>query len=326
MRAMAHSRPASVFNRDADEHSRYRRMMTKPFTAKRVEALRPAIQQLADEHIDAILAGPRPADLISTLALPVPSLVIGALLGVPPEDQALFRRHSEVGLLRDATDEQTRQNRIDQMRFMTRLVETKLDNPGEDAISDMAERVRAGEIDIREAAMQGVGLLIAGHETSANMVGLGTLALLENPDQAAVIREATDTRVLANAVEELLRHLSVVQNGQRRIALQDIELGDVTIRAGEGVIIDLAPANWDQDIFEHPEQIDVRRVNADRHLAFGFGRHQCVGQQLARAELQIIFGTLFRRIPTLHLATTIDRIEFKRDRLAYGVYELPVGW
>ncbi|MDT5146594.1 MAG: hypothetical protein QOC58_1239, partial [Mycobacterium sp.] len=170
------------------------------------------------------------------------------------------------------------------------------------------------------------GLLVAGHETTANMIGLGVLALLEHPDQAAVLRDAEDPKIVANAVEELLRYLSIIQNGQRRIALEDIHIAGEAISAGEGIIIDLAPANWDPDAFTEPDRLYLHRSGAERNVAFGYGRHQCVGQQLARAELQIVYRTLLRRMPTLALAVPVDDIPFKHDRLAYGVYELPVTW
>ncbi|WP_433761326.1 cytochrome P450 [Nocardia sp. CA-135398] len=326
MKAMSHSRPASVFNRDLEEHARYRRMLTKPFALKRVEALRPVIQKITDEHIDAMLAGPRPADLVSALALPMPSLVISELLGVPYADHEFFQRHSDVGLGRYTTAEESQQNVLGLLNYLAELTEVKAENPAEDAVSDLAERVKAGEIDKWEAAMQGVGLLVAGHETTSNMIGLGVLALLEHPEQLAVIRDTDDPKVLANAIEELLRYLSIIHTGQRRVAMEDIEIGGEVIRADEGIIIDLAPANWDPNTFPEPDRLDVDRANANQNMAFGHGRHQCVGQQLARAELQIVFQTLFRRIPTLRLATTIDQIDFKHDRLAFGVYELPVEW
>ena len=157
-------------------------------------------------------------------------------------------------------------------------------------MSDLAERVTAGEISVKEAAQLASGLLIAGHETTANMIGIGVLALLENPEQLAILRDTDDPKVVANAVEELLRYLSIIQNGQRRVATEDIEIAGRDNRAGEGIIIDLSPANWDPEKFPDPDHLDVQRDNADQNLAFGYGRHQCVGQQLARAELQIVFS------------------------------------
>ncbi|BBX46437.1 cytochrome P450 [Mycobacterium cookii] len=326
MLSTVHKRPRSVFTADAEEHTRFRRMLSKPFTFKRVEGLRPAIQQITDDAIDAMLAGPQPGEIVSALALPVPSLVISQLLGVPYEDAEMFQHHANVGLARYAAAEDTMKGAMSLHKYLAQLVEAKMENPAEDAVSDLAERVKAGELSVKEAAQLGTGLLIAGHETTANMIGLGVLALLQYPDQAAVLRETDDPKVVANAVEELLRYLSIIQNGQRRVAAEDIEIAGEVIRAGEGIIIDLAPANWDAEEFTEPDRLYLHRSGAGQHVAFGYGRHQCVGQQLARAELQIVFHTLFRRIPTLELAVPIDDIPFKHDRLAYGVYELPVNW
>jgi cytochrome P450 len=326
MLSTVHKRPRSVFTSDGEEHTRYRRMLSKPFTYKRVEDLRPAIQEITDEHIDAMLAGPQPADIVAELGLPIPSLVISKLLGVPYADAEFFQQQSNIGLARYATAEQSQQGAMSLLKYLAQLLETKMNEPAEDAVSDIAERVTAGELPLREAAMLALGLLIAGHETTANMIGLGVCALLEHPEQLAVIRDAEDPGVIANAVEELLRYLSIIQNGQRRIAVEDIEIAGELIRAGEGIIIDLAPANWDAKTFEEPDRLYLHRARANQNVAFGYGRHQCVGQQLARAELQIVFTTLFRRVPTLQLAVPIGEVPFKHDHLSYGVYELPVTW
>jgi cytochrome P450 len=167
-------------------------------------------------------------------------------------------------------------------------------------------------------------MVTAGHETTANMISLGTRALLRNPDQLALLRESDDPRLVAGAVEELLRYLSVT-TGRRRVALEDVEVGGQLIRAGEGVIVDLDTANRDSTVFDQPERLDLRR-NARQHVAFGFGAHQCLGQSLARVELQVVYGTLFRRVPSLRLAAETTDIQFKDDAIVYGVYELPVAW
>ncbi|WP_059017795.1 cytochrome P450 [Mycobacterium sp. M26] len=326
MLATVDKRPRSVFTADAEEHTFYRRMLSKPFTFKRVEGLRPAIQKITDDAIDRILAGPKPAELVSALALPVPTEVICEMLGVPYEDHGFFQEHANVGLARYAKPEDGMKGAMSLAKYLSNLVEAKIAEPAEDAVSDLAERVSAGEISVKEASQLASGLLIAGHETTANMIGIGVLALLENPDQLALLRDTEDPKLIANAVEELLRYLSIIQNGQRRVATEDIEISGHTIKAGEGIIIDLSPANWDSAMFPHPDQVDLRRADADKNLAFGYGRHQCVGQQLARAELQIVFSTLLRRIPTLRLAVPLEEIPFKNDKLAYGVYELPVTW
>jgi cytochrome P450 len=325
MLSTVYKRPRSVFTSDAEEHTRFRRMLSKPFTFKRVEGLRSAIQEVTDESIDAILAGPQPADIVAKLAMPVPTRVISEMLGVPYEDHEFFQHHANVGLARYATAEDGQKGAMSLAQYLINLVETKMENPAEDAVSDLAERVNAGEISVKEAAQLGTGLLIAGHETTANMIGIGVLALLENPEQAALLRDSDDPKFIANAVEELMRYLSIIQNGQRRVAIEDIEIAGETIRAGEGIIIDLAPANWDATAYPEPDKLDLSR-DAGQQLGFGYGRHQCVGQQLARAELQIVFHTLLRRIPTLRLGVPFDEVPFKHDRLAYGVYELPVTW
>lgn len=230
-----------------------------------------------------------------------------------------------MGVSRYATAKDTVEGATELSKYLIRLLEARMAEPTEDMVSDLGERVKAGELSLKEATQLGTGMLIAGHETTANMIGLGILALLEEPDKLAVIRDCEDADVIANAVEELLRYLSIIQNGQRRVAAEDIEIAGEVIRAGEGIIIDLAPANWDPAEFPNPGEVQLDRP-ARQHLAFGFGPHQCVGQQLARVELQMVFHTLFRRIPTLTLAVPFDQIPFKNDRLAYGVYELPVTW
>jgi cytochrome P450 len=320
-----HKRPRSVFTSDAEEHTRFRRMLSRPFTFKRVEALRPAVQRIADEHVDAILAGPKPADLVEGLALAIPSLVISEMLGVPYEDAEFFQSQANRGMSRYASAEDAAEGAGALARYLKNLLLAKMDDPSEDLVSDLAERVNAEEISVREAAQLATGILIAGHETTAGQLGISIAALLENPDQLALLREAEDPKAVAVAVEELMRYCSIIQTGQRRIAVEDIEVGGELIRAGEGIILDVAPANWDARQFDHPDQLDLSRDEGP-NVGFGYGRHQCVGQQLARMELQIVLPTLFRRIPTLQLAVPVDELPFKHDALAYGLYELPVTW
>jgi cytochrome P450 len=319
-------RPRSVFNSDAPEHTRYRRMMTSPFTYKRVEALRPSIQKMTDDLVDAMLAGPKPADLVEALALPLPTLMISELLGVPYEDHEFFQHHATVGVDRYASAEQGMRSARAIGGYLAKLIEKRAAEPADDVVSDLAARVSAGDITAAEASMMAVGLLFAGHETSSNMIALGTLALLQHPDELALLRHSDDPRVVAGAVEELLRYLGIIHGGQRRVAKEDIEIDGEVIRAGEGIIVELAIANRDANVFAEPDRLNLRREAARHHNAFGFGIHQCVGQQLARVELQVVYGTLYRRVPTLRLAPTLDQIEFKHDRLAYGVYKLPVTW
>ncbi len=246
MLATVHKRPRSVFTSDAEEHTRFRRMLSRPFTYKRVEALRPAVQRIADQHVDAILAGPKPADLVESLALAIPSLVISEMLGVPYEDAEFFQEQANKGMSRYACAEDAAQGAGALAKYLANLVRTKMDDPSEDLVSDLAERVKGEEISVREAAQLATGVLIAGHETTAGQIGVSILALLEHPDQLALLRDADDPKVIAAAVEELMRYVSIIQTGQRRIAVEDIEVGDELIRAGDGIILDVAPANWER--------------------------------------------------------------------------------
>jgi cytochrome P450 len=157
------------------------------------------------------------------------------------------------------------------------------------------------------------------------MIALGTVALLENPEQLAELRDTDDPKLVANAVEELLRYLTIVHNGRRRIALDDIEIGGEVIRAGEGVVIATEVANRDEAAFPDPDRLDIHRT-ARHHVAFGYGVHQCLGQPLARVELQVVYSTLYRRIPSLALAVPVDELPFKHDMAIYGVHALPVTW
>lgn len=326
MQATVHKRPRSVFTSDAEEHTRFRRMLSKPFTFKRVEALRPAVQQITDDHIDAILAGPQPADLVSKLALPIPSLVISQLLGVPYEDADFFQEQAHKGMGRYATAEESAKGATSLAKYLANLVRAKATDPTEDLVSDLAERVNAEELSVREAAQLATGVLIAGHETTANMLSLSIVALLEHPDQGALLRNSDDPKFIAAAIEELMRYLSIIQTGQRRVANEDIEIGGEVIRGGEGIILDIPPANWDTAVFQDPDRLDLQRTETMPHVGFGYGRHQCVGQQLARMELQIVLHTLLRRIPSLRLAVPVEQLPYKHDALAYGLYELPVTW
>jgi hypothetical protein len=301
-------------------------MVTGTFAIRRVEALRPAIQRIVDERIDALLAGPRPVDLVEAFGLPVPSLVICRLLGVPYADHDFFQSRSRVLVLRDQAVERVMAARNELTEYLDRIIAGKLAKPADDLLSMLAvEHVATGELSRREAALMATLLLIAGHETTANMISLGTLALLEHPDQLAELRETDDPARIASAVEELLRYLTIVHSGRRRVALEDIEVDGQTIHAGDGIVLAGEVANRDEDVFAAPDRLDVDR-DARGHVAFGFGVHQCLGQSLARLELQVVYGTLYRRIPSLRLAVPIEQIPFKHDSIIYGVYTLPVTW
>ena len=319
-------RGQSFISMDDPEHSRLRRMVTAPFMIKRVEAMRPGVQRIVDGLIDEMLAGPKPVDLVEAFALPVPSLVICQLLGVPYTDHDFFQHNTRILITRDTPPEERNEVTGRMHDYLDHLVGEKLAAPADDLLSQLAvERVRTGELTRKEAADIARLLLIAGHETTANMIALGTLALLRHPDQLALLRDSDDPKLVAGAVEELLRYLNIAHSGRRRVATADIEIAGQVIREGEGVIMSNEIANRDPAEFPDPDRLDIRR-DARRHVAFGFGIHQCLGQPLARMELQVVYGTLYRRLPGLRLATDFDRISFKHDGFVYGVYELPVTW
>ncbi|MEV1067226.1 cytochrome P450 [Streptomyces sp. NPDC050263] len=310
---------------DDPEHARLRRMVTAPFAIKKVEALRPAVQRIVDDLIDELLAGHQPADLVEQFALPLPSLVICELLGVPYDDHAFFQDNTKTMVHRDATPEQRGQAGREVAGYLAALIGTRLADPREDLLSSIAGRITAGEIDHQQATEMALLLLIAGHETTANMIALGTLALLQNPDQLTLLRESDDPKVVASAVEELLRYLHITHLGRRRAAVADIEIAGQVVKAGDGLIMANEIANRDPEVFPDPDRLDITR-DARRHVAFGFGVHQCLGQPLARMELQVVYGTLYKRIPTLKLAGSLDDVRFKHDAFIYGVHALPVTW
>ncbi|MEU1292568.1 cytochrome P450 [Streptomyces sp. NPDC005840] len=310
---------------DDPDHARLRRMVSGVFTVRRIEAMRPVVQRIVDDFLDRMLAGPRPADLVTSFALPIPSLVISELLGVPYDDHEFFQVNSKTIVSTVATAEQRGQAHGRLSEYLDDLVGRKTAEPGDDLLSQLAARVTTGELTRSQAAAMGVLLLLGGHETTANMITLGTLLLLEHPEQLAAVRDSDDPAVVAGAVEELLRYLSIVHLGRRRTALEDIEIAGRTIRAGDGVILLGELANRDPDVFPSPDTFDITR-DARHHQAFGAGTHHCVGQPLARMELQVVYPTLFRRIPTLRAATGTEEIPFKYDAVIYGVHELPVTW
>jgi cytochrome P450 len=318
--------PETFPRMDDPEHARLRRMLTKDFTVKRVNAMRPDIEAMANEFLDTMVAKGQPGDLVQDYALPVPSLVISLLLGVPYTDHEFFQTVTGKMMNMHTPPEEKAKASREFFGYMMELVARKESEPGDDLMSRVIrEHVQTGELRRETAAMNGVILLNAGHETTANMIALATVALLENPDQAAVLRKTDDPNVIANAVEELLRYLTIVHNLVARIATEDVEIGGTLVKAGEGLIMNLPAGNWDPTFTAEPETLDLNRP-ARGHLAFGYGVHQCLGQTLARAELQIALPTLLRRLPDLRLAVPIEEIRFRNDMSIYGVHSLPVNW
>ena len=314
----------TMITMDPPQHTQARREVLGEFTVRRMQALRPRIQEIVDRQLDLLTGGPRAADLVTALALPVPSLVICELIGVPYADHDFFQDRSSRLLRHTTTGPERLQVRDDLAGYLRELLARKMQNPGDDLLGrQIRKQQEAG--DVRPADLIGLAflLLIAGHETTANMISLGVLALLEHPEVRQSVRD--DPAKTPAAVEELLRYFSIVDMAVARIATADVELGGVLIRAGEGAIALGSAANRDPAAFECPDELDIDRRDR-HHLAFGFGAHQCLGQNLARMELQIVFDTLVRRLPDLKLAVPMRDVPFKDDALIYGAYELPVTW
>ncbi|MFF8594732.1 cytochrome P450 [Streptomyces sp. NPDC015220] len=315
-------RKTALLGVDDPDHRTQRRKMIPSFTVKRATALRPRIQQIVDELLDAMVAQGPPAELVSAFALPVPSMVICELLGVPYADHEFFEEQSR-RLLRGPTVADTMAARDLLEEYLGDLIDRKRKEPGDGLLDELVRQRTAGdEPDRAELVALAVILLVAGHETTANMISLGTFTLLQHPDRLAELRG--DPALLPQAVEELMRLLSIA-DGLVRQATEDIEVAGTTIRAGDGVLFATSVINRDQDVYAAPDSLDLHRPTR-HHVAFGFGTHQCLGQNLARTELEIALGALIRRLPGLRLAAPPEEIPFKPGDTIQGMLELPVSW
>ncbi len=311
--------PGMFIAMDPPDHTRLRKRLTGAFTVKRMKQLEEHIVDIAERQLDELARLTPPVDLVKEFALPVPSLVICELLGVPYADRGTFQVNSAKFMEKDVTLEEKMAAYGALNTYLSELVTRKRAEPGEDILSDLA---RQDDLTVEELTGIAFLLLLAGHETTANMLGLGTFALLEHPEQLAELR--ADPALMPDAVEELMRYLSIADIFFR-YATEDIELGGETIPEGSTVIVSLLAANHDPQRFENPDTLDFHR-KARGHLSFGHGVHQCLGQQLARIEMRAGFEGLLRRFPTLELAIPANKVELRTDMNIYGVHELPVTW
>jgi cytochrome P450 len=315
---------------DGADHALRRRTIISALTPRQAERHRPRITEIVDETLDAMIERGGPVDLVEHFALRITTTVICEILGV---DHATAVRvvdaMENIFDLGAAPDERVAANHfvLDVMRETARR---KAEAPDDSLLSRLVNvTVAAGDLDFEEIVTIGRFVIGAGHETTANMIGLGTLALLQNPGQLAILM-ADPSTVAAPAVEELLRFLSIVQVEPSRIAVRDVDLNGRTIRAGDGVVMSLMAANRDPLAFDTNgiplDELDVTRSNVSHHVAFGYGPHQCVGQNLARVEMQVAWTRLFQRLPGLRLAEPEDELDFKRSGLNYGLTRLMVDW
>ncbi len=318
-------RAGFFIDQDPPEHDVLRRMLIPEFSVRRINQLRPRIQRITDERIDAMLAAGPPVDLVSEFGLPVPSMVICELLGVPYEDREFFQSRTR-RMVASSTDPRAGMEAVMEIRnYLDDLVRRATAAPEDNLIGRLVRGpVAAGDLSLDALVGMAFLLLVAGHETTASMIPVGVFTLLRNPEQLAEVR--ADPDLWPGAVEELLRYQSVVDwVAFDRMAIEDLEIGGVQVRAGDGIFVLGASAGRDDRVFTDPDRLDVRR-NARHHLAFGYGIHQCLGQNLARAELEIAYRTLFDRIPGLRTDVPDEELPFRYDTGIFGLYGFPVTW
>jgi cytochrome P450 len=311
--------PGEFLLMDEPQHGRYRKPLAGKFTVRRMRLLTERVEQVTADCLDAMEKAGPPADLVTAFAKPVPAIIICELLGVPYEDRGSFQEQIETFLGGETSDEELIAAYTATQEYLAELVAAKRANPTDDVLSDLTDS------DLDDEELKGIGLILlaAGFDTTANMLALGTFALLENPAQLAALR-ADPTRA-DRAVEELLRYLSVAKTFMRT-ALEDVELGGRTIEAGTTVVLSYNTANRDPERFADPHVLDLHRQHGG-HLAFGHGIHQCLGQQLARVEMRVAFRALIDRFPTLRLAVPAQEVGLRPETAdIYGVKSLPVAW
>ncbi|MFD7657833.1 cytochrome P450 [Actinosynnema sp. NPDC059797] len=312
--------PGSFLVIDPPAHTRYRKLLTGEFTVRRMNELRPHVERITRERLDALLAGPRPADLVAGFALPVPSDVICLLLGVPVADQEFFSTRSRAHLDRSLTAEQVRTALDELHAYLEDLIRARRAEPTDDLVGRL---VADPSLTVGEAVGMTVLLLVGGHETTANSIALSVLALLRDRAQWEAL--VADPDLVDDAVEELLRYLSPVHHGVVRAVAGDALVGGCPVEAGRGVIASLFAANRDPAAFPDPDRLDLRR-SAKSHLAFGSGVHQCIGHLLARLEMRVALRALVTELPGLRLAVPFEEVPFRFDAPIYGLRSLPVTW
>jgi cytochrome P450 len=315
----------SINGMDPPEHTRLRKLVASAFTARRVEALRPRVAAIVNQLIDAMAGRPQPADLVAGFSLPLPARVICEMLGVPAADLGQFHAWSDTIMgdwQRDADEIMTAL--AEMYGYFGALIETKRARPADDLMSALiAAHDDADRLSEQELTAMGCILLIGGHETTANQINLSLLLLFDHPGQVARLR--ADPELIPGAVEELLRYVRLGTLPPARVTTEDVQIGGVTIPAGETVIPLFGTANRDPSVFTDPDRLDVTR-DAASHLTFGAGVHHCLGAQLARVELQEAFRGLIGRLPGLRLAVPASDLEFKPGMAIHSLRELPVRW
>ncbi|MCK9897001.1 cytochrome P450 [Frankia sp. AgB32] len=315
-------RAGNLLIQDPPEHTRLRRMLTPEFTTRRMSRLEPRLVQIIDEALAEMERAGRPAELISMFMTPVPALALCELLGVPYADRHEFQARSARLFDSSASVEERVRAQIDNRLYMVTLVERATTDPGEDILG-MLVREHGDELGADELSGIATLLLVAGQDSTASMLALGTLALLRHPDQLARVRD--DPAVVVPAVEELLRWATIVPVSAARTATTEVEIAGRHLPAGERVVVSLPAANRDPALLDDPDRFDITRGSSG-HLAFGHGAHHCLGAPLARMLMRLAIPALLRRLPGLALTLPFEEIRFRSADLVYGPVELPVTW
>ena len=314
-----------LLNADPPAHTRLRKLVSKAFTARRVAGLRPRVEAITSSLLDALeprLAAGETVDLLDTFAFPLPVTVICELLGIPAADHGEFRDWSHAVLSDVGDPGALRAAGVAMFTYFTALVAAKRAEPGDDLVSALTGARDSGDsLDERELIAMLFLLLIAGHETTTNLIASGTLALLSNPAQLQRLR--AEPALLPGAVEELLRYANPLNHATERFTLEPVEIGGVTIPAREWVLCVTSAANRDPGRYPDADRLDVGR-DAGGHVAFGHGIHFCLGAPLARLEGEIAFGSLLSRFPSLALAAEPDALRWRPSSLIRGLETLPV--
>ncbi len=314
----------SIIRMDEPEHMRLRRLTTRDFMPRNVQLHEPDVRRIITEHLDAIERQGPPADFVRDFAMSVPSTVISLLLGIPQSDHEVFQDATQRLTSRHASTAEVTAALDDLGSYMLALAARKEKEPQDDILSRLVQKQVEGELTRDEVASYATLLVSAGHDTTAGALALSILMLLQSPDQ--LDRLSADPALWEPAAEELLRYHSIVRGGPRRLALEDVEVGGQLIHQGEGVMVSIWAANHDDSQFADAGSIDVGRENVNSHLAFGFGPHQCMGQSLARMEMQIGLSEIFRRFPSLALTADVVDLPFRKDTTNYGLHALPLTW
>ncbi|MEU9339146.1 cytochrome P450 [Streptomyces sp. NPDC048290] len=313
----------SFIRMDAPEHTRLRKHVTSWFTNRRVQQLRPRIQEIVDERIDLIEARGA-AELIADFALPIPSLVICEILGVPYEDHDFFEQASQAILRWNVSQAETEKSWAALQDYLVALTDLKRKEPDDRIVSHLGAR---DDLTTAQVASISRTLLVAGHDTTAATIGLAVAALLREPEK--LDRLKADPELYPEAAEELLRYLAPVGGvGLGRAAVEDVDVNGTVIRAGEGALVVLPAANRDAAVWPDAAELllEGERESGGSHMTFGHGPHLCLGAPLARLEFVIALETLFRRLPGLRLAVPFEELGFRGDASVYGLQELPVRW